>query len=362
MRANPLASLPRPRLPRPQPSRASLRRPHLRPRARQALVTVGTLLAATGIAVAISGPAPQALAVVVHGHGHHGTVLGWTSWYGSYHLGDLGEAWCIDHGLAAPDADFGYVPTELTGVDPSIRSALSWAAGLPVGDAHDAAARMLAFHDLMGAQYPFGRLNVDGLTPAHLDGFGGAEHAIIARAREIKAYGLAHGHLREPYRLEVNITEVPAGAEGIVSVALTDAGGHPVPGVNLHLAPTGALAAHRHHNVTDGAGVAWFGFRAGPGDNGARVHGTLPSTTPSTWAPTTRAAQRIVRVAAAEVDGTVAYRIVEPPPEPTTTTTTAPPPEPHTTTTTPPTPTHEPTTTNDTPPPPHTTTPNHTQP
>ena len=52
----------------------------------------------------------SALAAVVHGRGFEATVLGWTSWYGNYGLGDLGWGWCIDHGRLAPDADLGYVP------------------------------------------------------------------------------------------------------------------------------------------------------------------------------------------------------------------------------------------------------------
>ena len=43
---------------------------------------------------------PQA--TVVHRVGFEATVLGWTSWYGSYDLGPLGAGWCIDHGLRAP--------------------------------------------------------------------------------------------------------------------------------------------------------------------------------------------------------------------------------------------------------------------
>ena len=64
---------------------------------------------------------------------------------------------------------------------------------------------MLVLHDLRGATYPFGRLDVDTLTPAQLAGFGGHEAEVIARARAIKADALAHAGRRAPLVLRVTL-------------------------------------------------------------------------------------------------------------------------------------------------------------
>ena len=53
-------------------------------------------------------------------------MLGWTSWYGSYGMGSLGSAWCIDHGLHAPDPAFDYVPTCRADLDADTAAAISW--------------------------------------------------------------------------------------------------------------------------------------------------------------------------------------------------------------------------------------------
>ena len=85
---------------RPGPDRSS--------RWRVRLLLLGVALSSVGACLA---PARAARAQVVHQQGYEATVLGWTSWYGSYALAGLGQTWCIDHGLRAPDADLGYAPT-----------------------------------------------------------------------------------------------------------------------------------------------------------------------------------------------------------------------------------------------------------
>src|SRR5690554_6351385 len=116
-------------------------------RARWAWLAVALLVAAAGLHVV--GPAP-ASAAVTRLHGFRATVDGWTSWYGSYGMGQLGPGWCIDHGSRAPDPAFRYAPTDLASVPPDVRAAIGWVVGRH-GQGSDAvthAAVMLAVHDL----------------------------------------------------------------------------------------------------------------------------------------------------------------------------------------------------------------------
>ena len=55
-------------------------------------------------------------AVVTPLHGYRATVDGFTSWYGSYGMAGLGTAWCIDHGIRAPDPAFAYRAADLSAV------------------------------------------------------------------------------------------------------------------------------------------------------------------------------------------------------------------------------------------------------
>ena len=80
----------------------------LRPR-HLLLATACAALAVTAV-VGVGRLAPPAEARVTPRVGFHATVAGWTSWYGSYDLGALGPAWCIDHGLRAPDPALGLPP------------------------------------------------------------------------------------------------------------------------------------------------------------------------------------------------------------------------------------------------------------
>ena len=156
------------------------------PRRFASLVRFGLALAllAAGIAGLGQGPAPAG-AVVQQVSGYRATVLGWTSWYGSYGLGAEGTAWCIDHGIRAPDPALRYVPTTLTGVPVSTQTAMAWAFGRygPGADRATSAALMLVGHDLMGARYPYGRMDVGALTDRSIAGFGADGPAVLAQAR-----------------------------------------------------------------------------------------------------------------------------------------------------------------------------------
>ena len=96
-----------------------------RPRARRRTAAATALALLGGIATLVTTDADRALAVVEHRSGFDATVLGWTSWYGSYGLGDQGLGWCIDHGLLAPDAAYGYVPVAPP-MDERTGAAVSW--------------------------------------------------------------------------------------------------------------------------------------------------------------------------------------------------------------------------------------------
>src|SRR4051794_8448039 len=82
------------------------------------LAAATSLVAATALLTLQPEPAT---AVVTHELGYRATVLGFTSWYGSYGMGALGRGWCIDHGSHSPDPELRYVPASLVGVTPSTR-------------------------------------------------------------------------------------------------------------------------------------------------------------------------------------------------------------------------------------------------
>src|SRR5829696_1974450 len=111
MSARPLAAarglLRHPRRPLPPTDRRA-RRPW-RPAHHLGLVAAVLVLSAGVVSGAGGEPDPDvAAAAVTPVSGFSATVAGWTSWYGAYGLADLGWAWCIDHGSAAPDPDFVY--------------------------------------------------------------------------------------------------------------------------------------------------------------------------------------------------------------------------------------------------------------
>ena len=176
----------------------------------------------------------NANAEVVHGTGYEATVAGWTSWYGSYQLTGVGQTWCIDHGLQAPDAAFGYRPIPPPAIPPTSLTAMAWVLGRygSAPSAVDAAAIMLVLHDLNGAVYPQGPLHVDLLAPGQLAGFGGAETAVRSRAVQLKADGLAHAGLRGPFTLSLAApSEIGVGQVATVTARIRDADGRGVAGI-----------------------------------------------------------------------------------------------------------------------------------
>ena len=213
--------------------------------------------------------APSAAsAAVEHGSGFSATVDGYRSWYGSYRLGDLGDVWCFDHGIAAPDVVLGYEPTALDYRAPETRRAVAWAVGRhgPGADRVTAAALMLVLHDLMGAVYPSGPLSVDRLAEGDLDGFEGAATDVLARARLIKADAVGRAHLVGPLALSVTTVggEV-AGAEGALRASLVDATGKPRPGVLVHPSVEGAELVGDVDRSTAADGTVDWPFVSGPG-------------------------------------------------------------------------------------------------
>jgi hypothetical protein len=316
------------------------------------------VLLAIGAARLGLGPV-HAGAAVHHVRGYEATVLGFTSWYGSYDLGGLGVAWCIDHGIAAPDPALGYAATSVADASADTRAALAWLFGAHGNDPDrvTSAALMLVAHDVMGARYTFGRLDVDTLTPAQTFGFGADTGAVLARARALKADALAHRHLRPPYVLTVDPLDpaAPPGAELLVVARLTDGAGTALGGVVLHAAAEGAAVVSEPAVTTDAGGTATFLVERPDGPFRVEVAGSAPDLELHAYAPTRARAQRVAQPATAsfaavvELAGPPTTTTTTLPPTtttlPPTTTTTAPPPPPPTTTTLPPTTTTLPPTT-----------------
>ncbi|MGZ4758981.1 MAG: Ig-like domain-containing protein, partial [Acidimicrobiales bacterium] len=283
-----------------------------------------------------ASPPDAADAAVTPALGYHATVLGWSSWYGSYDMGSLGSAWCIDHGLHAPDPAFRYVPTAAPDVDADTAAAISWIVAAHGGDrdAVAAAAVMLVVHDLRHASYPFGVMDVDRLAPHDLAGFGGHEAEVVDRARVVKAEAWSHRGLRAPFHLALALA--PGGApdgddpiaagssardvDGRITATLTDAGGRPVVGAGVALEADGAVIDAPTGGATGVDGTLRATYRLDPGPLGSGAtfgaHAIVPSPVPATYASSTVRAQRVVRTAWLGLDTTATYA-----PPPTTTST-----------------------------------------
>jgi hypothetical protein len=260
-------------------------------RARRRVALAAAVLAAAA-ALQLLHPVP-ADAAVTRLHGFRATVDGWTSWYGSYGMGELGPGWCIDHGSRAPDPAYRYGPADLSAVPDDVRAAVGWVVGRhghgtdPV--AH--AAVMLAVHDLMGARYPSGRLDVDRLGADRTAGFGPHAGTVLTRARQLKADGLAHRHLRGPLVLRLGAGPRGSGGEVPVTVLVADRAGAPVPRVAV--AVTGFGAAQ---TVTTGAdGTATVAIPPSGRPTAVAATATVPRLPVDAWASTSTPAQRIAR-------------------------------------------------------------------
>jgi hypothetical protein len=268
------------------------------------------LAAAAVVRAGVLAAPTAANAAVEHGVGFHATVDGYRSWYGSYRLGDLGDVWCVDHGIAAPDVVLGYEPTDLGEQPPEIRRAVAWAVGRhgPGADRVTAAALMLVLHDLMGAVYPSGPLDDDLLADADLDGFGGAAADVLQRARLIKADALGRAHLVGPLALSVTAAggEV-AGMTGALRATLLDANGQPLEGVEVHPTVEGAELVGEVDRSTGVDGVVEWPFVSGPGENRFAVTADVPGAELVALRPTVRPAQRVAHPAGVLVQGSIAF-------------------------------------------------------
>ena len=277
------------------------------------LVAAATVqLAALVIAGPGASPLPlrPAHAAAERQAGFWAVVDGYRGWFGTYAMGALGTAWCVDHDLPAPDPDYRYAPAPLGDKAPEVRQAMAWALGAhgPGADRVTAAALMLALHDLADAAYPSGPLRLDALDRGGLRDFEGLEDQVLARARTIKADALAHARLRRPLRLTARADEVRVGQTGTLVVRVADAAGAGVAGVPVRVKAEGAVLAGAGESRTDHQGEQRFSFRAGRGDNRFEVTGTVPSLELDSFAPSTRRAQRVARPARVPLTADARFR------------------------------------------------------
>ncbi|MDQ3574599.1 MAG: SpaA isopeptide-forming pilin-related protein, partial [Actinomycetota bacterium] len=258
------------------------------------VVTTAVVSMVSVMGAATSSGRPAGAAVVRVG-GFSGTVHGHRGWFGSYDLAGIGTVWCVDHGIAAPDADHRYLPAELNQILPATRTAMAWTLGRH-GHGPDrvtAAALTLVLHDLMGAPYPAGRLDVARLSASDLTGFEGDEQAVLSRARAMKREALAHGHLRGPLTLSARADAVRPERPGVLVARLTDSAGAAVPGVELAATATGATLSPGSSTATDPRGEQRFTFVAAAGENRFHVSGVVPDLQLQSFVPSTRRAQRV---------------------------------------------------------------------
>jgi hypothetical protein len=283
-------------------------------------------LAATGLSLLVAGAtwlltsSPPAAAVVTPQHGTRATVDGFTSWYGSYAMAGLGTAWCIDHGIRAPDPAFAYRPADLSAVPASTQTAMAWVLGAHATGTEPTrhAAVMLVLHDLMGAVYPSGPLDVDRLPVSRLAGFGGREAAVLAQARSIKADGLRHAHLRGALVLRLSVDAAPDGTASVLA-SVRDASGRPVAGVAIDLAASQGTGLDVRRAVTGADGRVRTIARPDRLPLTVRASAVVPELDLDAWAPTTRRAQRVARPAATVLHAAAG---LEAPPTTSTTSTT----------------------------------------
>lgn len=266
------------------------------PRPRLAVGAVVAVLAAACSMLVVPGPASAA---VVHRSGFDGTVLGHRGWFGSYDLAGVGAAWCVDHGIAAPDPALDYRPAELGERAGDTRRAMAWVLGSVGTDADrvTAAAATLVLHELAGAVYPNGPLRVESLRATDLIGFGGSEGAVVERARALRAEAVDRSSLRPPLTLSVEAAPTPAGRPAEAVVRLADAGGRGVPGVAVAVGGSVAALPGGAGGMTDAEGRLRVPFTAGAGVNRIEARATVPDLALQSFAPTRRPAQRVARPA-----------------------------------------------------------------
>ena len=212
------------------------------------------------------------------------------------------------------------MPTVVDGLPlDDARTAMAWAYGRhgTAPDAVGAAALMLVGHDLMGAQYPSGRLDVDTFTEAALSGFGADGPAVLARARAIKADALAHGHLAPPWRLQIVAIGTEVGGHGIVS-AVVQAGDELVAGIEVTLRGEGVVLQNPGGSITGADGAVHAGYVVPAGAHRFTADATVADLVLQSFAPTAAPAQRVARPATQHLATSL-----DRPAAPTTTTSTA---------------------------------------
>lgn len=267
---------------------------HIRTRFLAPLLVLSALL--------VAPTTDHASAAVVHGVGYEATVSGWTSWYGSYVLEGVGQVWCVDHGLRAPDVVLGYRPTAL-GLDDDTQAAMAWAIGRygRSPTPNDAAALMLVLHQFNGAVYPFGPLVI---SRAPMAGFQGRESAIRARAIEIQADATAHRHLRGPVTLTLTMpSTILADVSTKVTVSVRDARQAPISGVAVTLqAKGGKLTLPTVTTGRDGNAVTRV-----TASRDVEIHATATTVDPRlrVYGPSGAPAQRVAAAGTQMLDATV---------------------------------------------------------
>ena len=292
---------------------------HPGPIRRRAAAGAGLVVLAAALLLASPRPAS---AVVTPLHGYRATVLGFTSWYGSYAMAGIGTAWCIDHGIHAPDPAFAYRPTDLTSVPADTRAAMAWVLGRHASGADRVrhAAVMLVLHDLMGARYPYGALDVDRLRVRDLAGFAGQEARVLELARTFKADGLRHAQLRGAIVVRVQVRATSAAGAAEVTVTAVDGAGRGVAGLPVALDASAGTALASPGGITTADGTVHTIARPVRLPLTVRVSALAPSLTLDAWAPTTRSAQRVARPATRALTATAS--VAAPPPTTSTTLTT----------------------------------------
>lgn len=265
-------------------------------------------------------PIGSASAAVVDAVGLDGTVLGWSSWYGSYTVAGIGTGFCLDHGKLAPDSAYNYRLAATIGGTTGAELAYVARTYGATRDAVTAAATNLVIHDLQNAVYPYGALNVMTLQPSQVAGFNGEGTKVIARARAIMSDTLAH-YLIGPYHLSLlTPSSVSATRTVPVSVSLLDGRGTAIVGARVTLTATNTTVKTLTV-TTDSTGKAKATFTVTGTNVSVAVTAStvLPSPTPLVYAASgtyATKAQRIIFAGSTPLTQTnvTSVRTVAPPP------------------------------------------------
>jgi hypothetical protein len=242
-------------------------------------------------------PVGSASAAVVDAVGLSGTVLGWSSWYGSYTVTGVGTGFCLDHAKLAPDSTYNYKLAATIGGTTGAELAYVARTYGATRDAVTGAATNLVIHDLQNAVYPYGALNVMTLQPSQIAGLNGEGAKVISRARAIMSDTLAH-YLTGPYHLSlVTPTSVSATRTVPVSLSLLDGRGTAIVGARVTLTATNTTVKALTV-TTDSTGKAKAVFTATGTNVSVAVTAStvLPSPTPLVYAASGTYAAKAQRI------------------------------------------------------------------